>query len=362
MKKIRAAALLLCIVFALSGCGAAFVKKDSLVFIENEADENRGILTLEVTSFTDAAHALLLYYDPELKAGIYTERDTSGEKPVSYLYLYDENGEQLLFSGGNSYTYAYIDSYDKSIYFKEYDQNEGSVALYKTDFAVSSKTLVAMISGNKALACAAAEGCVVYVDSGNNIILEQDGESRVVISFLESSSVKKIAYSPANKAIAALVSISQRSSILYLVNVENGELTQLDAGVSDFSHEEELNKLFYVKSAGGSDQLYAYNYQAALRSLLYTGSIDRFSVSPKGVYVAFCTRATVDSPGQSVWLLTLSNCTAVQMTANTSVAGTMYFASGKRLLFSEIDTHNQNTAYVTKSMEFKLVYSYKEKK
>ncbi len=362
MKKIRAAALFLCLTFIFSGCGAAFVKKDSLVFIENETDENSGILTLEVTSFTDEAHALLLYYDPELKAGIYTERDTSGAKPVSYLYLYDENGEQLLFSGANAYTYAYIDPYDKSIYFKEYDQNEASAALYKTDFSVSSKTLVTMVSENRALPCAAAEGAVVYVDSVNNIILEKDGKSNIVISLLESSTVKKIAYSPTNNVITALVSISQRSSILYLVNAENGELTQLDAGVSDFSHEEKQNKLHYVKSAGGSDQLYAYNYQAALRSLLYTGSIDRFSVSPKGSYVAFCTRATVDSPGQSVWLLTISNRTAVQMTANTAIAGSMYFASGKRLLFSEIDTHNPNTAYITKNLEFKLVYSDKEKK
>ncbi len=360
MKKVKIITVTMVLLFLLCGCSALFVKRDSLVILEDENESAGGIFAIDVKSFSDEANALLLYYDAELGCGIYTERESSENNAESYLYFYDEDGQQLLFSGVNQYTYAYIDSYDNSIYFKESDQRGQTVALYKTDFSVSSKTLVAEVENSRTLPCAAGDGKVVYVNSNNEIILLENNKKRVVTSIAETSTVKKVAYSSSNGKIVALVSISQRSSILYLIDEKTGEFTSIDAGVSDFSHQEGTNKLYYLKTAGSNEQIYSYDYSTTIKSFVYAGSVDKFAVSPKGTYIAFCTKSTVDSPGQSVWLIMCSNSLASQMTANSTLTGDLYFSSGNTLLFTQMNTNGQNTAYVIKKLEFRATYYEKE--
>lgn len=360
-KKIRAAALILAVTLLMSGCTSIFTKRDTLTF----TDVNPGsgsFLTTKLSSYTDGENAILLYYCPQTDAALYCFRETRDEKTVWSLYIFDPEGERLLYSGQNAYTSGMIDPYDNSIYFKETDYEDMAVTLYRSDYEATVKTSVMTHAYGAALPYTVSKGRLIYADKDGNLTEYVSGKYTVLYTFTGGSGVKKLCTDRDGSVVYALLSISSKSNLLCSVRTETGDVTSIDAGVSDFIVNDYTGKLYYVKNAGSRDQLYMYSPDSYQHSLIYSGSVDRIAVSPGDTYLAFTTRSSESAISQSLWIITLLTKDTVQMVSGTTFYGNIYFSSAKTVMLTAAETTEQTTNYHVKTLEFETDYSGKEQK
>ncbi|NLW70114.1 MAG: hypothetical protein GX061_03440 [Eubacteriaceae bacterium] len=350
MRKYGLTIILLALTLLLCGCEAYFVEKDELIFTDDEQEKN--FFTIIPGDYTDEFSGILLYCDPFGRGGIYTERH-SGERNVNNLYLYDENGVKLLFSGENYYTEAVMDSYDDSIYFKEYNTVSLTAVIYRASKDRLSKVKVAE-AVNRTLPFYVNGGRVAYVNGENELIIEGEGESRAVYGFSKSASVRKIGYCRRENYAIALVTENQGAYVLYKIDLHNEEnstvkgsaaadsssvavsavaVSAIDANVKDFYYSPESG-LFYLKTAEGGEQLYEYDFDTYLRTYILTGPIERLTASPSGGYIAYVTRLTAEAPTQSLWITTPSPDSSAQLAVNTPIIGAIFFAGESKIMFT----------------------------
>lgn len=358
MKKLISAFTVIILIFCLCACEALFIKKDTLIpIIDDTGSDQNGFLTIKVNSYTDVTNAVLLNYDKKIDSGIFVYKDSLTPTPTSSLYLFSEEGEKLLFSGQNTYTYAEIDATNNTVYFKEVNSKDMSVSLYKTDFDASYKTKLFESTSNVPIICDSDNGKTIYVDKDNNLIKTDGDISENIYSFSPTSAVKKVTYYDKEGLIIALVTISAKSNILYTINASTGALVAIDAGVSEFEFSENNKMLYYIKSAGDTDQIYSYSLNTFRSYFLYSASVSDIAVSPHGSYIAFSTKAKDEGALPSIWMLTTSTNEATQLTAYTPLYGDIYFISSNEIMFTTVETNEQSTITTLKKLEFETVYS-----
>lgn len=357
MKKIISVILLTIFIMSLCGCEYLFIKKDTLIGIEDNISSQNGFLTIKVNSYTDVTNAFLLDYSTDIDTGIYVYKDNSSETQTSELYLFTDVGEKRLFATQNTYTYAQIDSFDETVYFKEADSKNMTVSLYKTDFDASYKTKILENPSSTPILFDADKGGLVYIDNENNLIKNDGTTTSTVYSFSTSSTVKKVAYYAKENFIFVLVGISAKSNILYMINEENGIITAIDAGVTEFEFSNNNKMLYYIKSAGETDQIYSYSLDTLHNEFIYSGSISDITISPHGSYIAYCTKTKDEGTFPSIWLITTVANEAVQLTAYTPISSDIYFVSSNEIMFTTVETNEQSTITTLKKLEFETTYS-----
>lgn len=357
MKKIFSLVITLILVVTLCGCESWFVKKDTLIPLKDQTSNQSGFLTIKINSYTDETNALLLDYNTSINSGLYVYRDQSTTPATSSLYMFSDKGEKLLFSTQNTYTYAKIAPESNTVYFKEADSKNMSVSLYQTDFDATYKTKITESTSNIPLICNSDNGKLIYIDKDNNLIKLTENLTQQIYTFSPSTSVKKIAYFEEDGLIFALVSISAKSNILYLINENTGILVAIDAGVNKFEISKNTKMVYYVKNAGDIDQICSYSISSFRNTFIYSSSIEDIALSPHGSYIAFTTKTKDDATLPSIWLITTSSGEAAQLTAYTPIYGDIYFVSSNEIMFSTLLTDEQNTIYTLKSLKFETTYS-----
>lgn len=359
-----AAVLLVCaVILASSGCSSLLAKKDTLIFTSGGNVPGEAVLSTSISSYNEEDTAILLYYSSEMNTGLYNIRESTDNRSAYSLYLFDENGERLLFSGPNPYTSAMIDPFDGSVYFKESSSEDLSVTLYRSDFEASVKTAVTTQPSGAALPYYAAEGTLYYTDKDGILTgYTADGTYHYIYTFIPGSSVRKIYADPASSTVYVLSSISARSTLLFSLDMETAAVTPIDAGVSDFMFSPFTGRLYYIKSAGSSDQLYSYSPDTYRNRLLYSGSVERFAVSPQDDYIVFITRNTQDTSAQSLWVITMLTGDSAQLLTDTVFYGALFFTGENSMLFTTAETTEQTTVYKVKRLEFITDYSRREQR
>ena len=359
--RLSAALAAVVILLGMSGCSSLLARKDTLIFTSAESVPGEAVLSTSISSYTEEDTAILLYYSIEMNTGLYNIRESADNRSAYSLYLFDDNGERLLFSGPDPYTSAMIDPYDGSVYFKESSSEDLSVTLYRSDFDASVKTAVTTQPSGAALPYYAAEGILYYADKDGTLTgYSPDGTYRYIYTFIPGSSVRKIYADPASSTVYVLSSISSRSTLLFSLDPASAAVTSIDAGVSDFMFSPFSGRLYYIKSAGSSDQLYSYSPDTYRNRLIYSGSVERFAVSPQDDYIVFITRNTQDTSAQSLWVITMLTGDSAQLLTDTVFYGGIFFTGEDSVLFTTAETTEQTTVYKVKRLEFKTDYSRRE--
>ena len=163
-----------------------------------------------------------------------------------------------------------------------------------------------------------------------------------------------------------IINVPQGSNILYSVSDTDYVMNAVDVNVSDFSATDASSLVAYIKTTTtGKKQLYTYNLDTSARSFLFSGDIEKISLSPSGTYIAYATEMTSQSTTQSVWLVNSKNDVPVQLTANTAVNGGGLFweADEKKILFSTSKSvaTDTNPVYAVYRLTFILEYLKEQK-
>lgn len=361
MKKFSVILSAMFLSVLLSGCNSWLIPKNTLNEVTDGDIQNTQFLGINVRSYKEKYEGSVLCYDTSLGLGLYTTRVKEATDYVSYLYLFDANGAKVLFSGSNTYTEGFIDPYDGGIYFKEYNAASLSASVYKTTQEAVSKTTMTKEVVNRVLPWSVGKGILYYVDSDNNLIRTDGISESVDHSFSTDASVRKIVYSPDNNILFYTLVGSQKSSVLYRMDLASYEAGAIDVNVSEFAVNEISNSVVFLKTAGGHDQLYTYNIPTYLRTYLLTGDIDKIAVNYTGSYIAYCTKITTELPSQSIWITTYSGDTASQVTANITLGGNLVFVDTSKLIFSVGTTDSANketkeTVYTIMELDYELDY------
>lgn len=356
-RKLIAALMCILLLF-MCGCSSLFARKDSLIFTSRDSIKEEAVLSTTVQSYTEEDTAVLLYYDRLMNTGLYNIRENTDQRSAYSLYLFDDNGERLLFSGPNPYTSAMIDPFDGSVYFKETSSEDLSVTLYRSDFNASVKTAVTTQPYGTALPYYAVNGMLYYADKdGVLTCYSGDGTYGYIYTFMPGSSVRKIYVDQTESTAYVLSGISSKSSLLFSLDLTTAAVTSIDAGASDFVFSPESGRLFYIKSAGSTDQLYSYSPITYQHSLIGTGSIERIAISPLEDYLVFITRNTQETSAQSLWVITMMTGDEAQLLTDTVFYGGMFFNGENSLLFTTAESSEQTTVYKVKKLEFRTDYS-----
>lgn len=363
MKNRKAKTALIAVLLALlclcGGCKPIFIKSDSLYFIsDDETDGSTSGLSIKVTEYNDMLSGTLLYYDAAAHSGLYTTKTKEGDKTVYYLCTFDSSGDKILFYGENSYTEGYMNVANDVIYFKEYDSVKKQATVYRTDLQAGKKVRCTETFTESSLLWTASPTGFFYVNSSNALIKLSYSQEVEQYAFDSSLTVRKIAYMPSINCIFFTLVGSQKTTLLYKLDLSSDEISAIDGNIGDFVCSDASGIVAYTKTAAGHEQLYLYNTATYLRTYLTTNDIDKIALSPTGNYVAFSTKITTDSPSQSIWVINSRGDTPTQLTANTTLQGSIFFTGPASLMFtlSNAGTGADDTVYTVKQLQFSLDY------
>lgn len=360
LKRYFTVCLLVLSVF-LSGCNILFVRSDKLYFItETTAVTSPTSIQIKVDSYDILMNGTLLYYDYVSSTGLYTVRERDHQKLINYLYVFDSEGSRLLFTSENSYTEGYINVSEDVIYFKEYNTELKQVTLYRTNLNATTKERYSETFTEASLVWHATKTSFYYINSNNSLVRVTHGVEVEEHAFDDVGvAIKKIAYMPSINCMFLTIVGSQKSTILYRLDLASGEISAIDGNVGDFVCSDNSGMVAYTKTTAGRDQLYLYNTKTYLRTYLTTSDIDKISLSPNGNYVVFATKIATDSPSQSIWIINSKGDTPTQLTANTTLQGSIFFTGISSIMFTQVETpsNSEDPVYTVRDLTYSFDYN-----
>ena len=357
-KKTAVILLLICSLL-FSGCSSVFVKSGKLYSVNSASESDSRYMQIVVDEYSDVINGTLLYYDQINSVGLYTTRQIEDGNMLYYLYLLDDDGSHLLFSGANVYTEGYVDLSCDSVIFKEHNVENNSVTIYAADTQATRKLKLTDAFTDRTLVWC-GDGRSIYYINSSNVLVHTDGENiQEVHTFDPSINVRRLFSMSTKNSVIFTASGTQGNVILYRLYLDTDEISTIDGNIGEFECSDALGLVVYTKSAGGHEQLYLYNTNTFLRTYLTTSDISKIALSTSGSYVAYATDITTDLPSQSIWLINTRGDTPAQLTANTTIQGSMVFTGPDTLLFtlsSPGDTSGESI-YMIKKLHFTLGFA-----
>ncbi|MCL1913836.1 MAG: hypothetical protein FWG10_08185 [Eubacteriaceae bacterium] len=356
-KNLMLAAMLAVFASCLMSCSrqeGVFIVYDSAGSASNPTKKSFA----QVRSLETIFKGSVLAYDPPSGIGVITyPYSDSPDGTASYeLAMYRNGLIDPLSIEGKQFPAARIEfeSSQPIIYFVERNQDLNKSVLNKTTSDGASRTMVGSADLGATIPFVTSSGGVYFINSSNELVYD-NGKPTIVMALPAGLSAKRMSLSVKNATILILASVSQANKTntsLYSIKLADAspQLASIDINVMDFTYSEVLSTAFYAKSSttGGQDQVYAYNLSTSENSVIFQDMVERISVSPKGNYIAYATRATDLQPAQSIWIYSLGTSLKAQLTTNTRLTGHIFWQNGEdAMIYTEnsasIGADSENT-------------------
>jgi hypothetical protein len=148
------------------------------------------------------------------------------------------------------------------------------------------------------------------------------------------------------------------SSLLYRLPLGGGDPYTIDVNVSDFSLSPASGDLFFSKTSfAGSDNVYRYFTESMKASHIFAESVERFSVSPSGFYIACVSRSGEGK--QSLYVVNAQTGMRGTLSANSHIDSAIYWLPGEDgIVFAEkAEAAAQKVPkYTTYEVRFKISF------
>ncbi|MCL1802368.1 MAG: hypothetical protein FWG30_01825 [Eubacteriaceae bacterium] len=276
---------------------------------------------------------------------------------TSSFELYEYNNGDLYALNQQSSLFQSIRMHENSVYFTEKNLQMDKTILAR--LIGDTKTYICQVGINESIHFALSEqGTLVYsyCDSGAySIILSRGGRDETVKVLPSAFEVRRVAYSEHSKSIFIMANIleaqGKMSTQLFRIPDDGSSISSIGA-VADFVLPEPYTCIYYTKaSPTGEDIIYKYAIDTGKSAQMYTESIERFSISESGRYIAFVTRASDAKPTPSLYVENLETGAKGLLANDAYVVSRIYWLSDDRgILFTQTENSadSMETQYTTK--------------
>lgn len=363
--KYRIVTLCLIVIMLLSLSSCGFIQKDVLYDYEVQTgtEGSSGKTTAVVEKYDTLFTGNMLAYNYWRDIAIYTSSTSPEGAQNGYgLHFYQTDVQKNVSVSLNRFVNASA-SENGEVYFCERDASNTEY-VYKADALLEKKTLLAKGEASKSVVWCVSEGnTFLYIDKFNHIVKVVESGESLLFEIPAGYTPSKIRFCETDGIIMMIA--SQPNAVtnnLYRIDLDTGTIAAVDVYVTEMSVVTSADKTAYVKiDSQGQRQLYVYDHNTLMRKYIMSGNFEKLTLSPYGGYVAYSTKPSEGGSG-SVWIVNCRDYTNVQVTANTTLSGDIYWSASEReLIFTQSETSSdpeqKETVYRTYRLKFNYDYT-----
>lgn len=350
MRKYFAAILAVAlVVVALSiAYTKLYIKRDVPILVERtQVATSTAIVQADIVSYEAVCSGII--YDIDQNSGNYlvtlpmqSDIQTgidAGKKYMS-VNLYNASTKQTSvfnFDLTNHISACFAED-ATGVYYISSDARQRKELMYTT---IDNSKTISIAGGDEKIStgiCRVGENIVYGTQDGKIVLANAAGEKKELFALNEQTAIKKVCFFPTSQwAIVLVENQKTKQTPLYVIDITNKNMKNIDLNAEDFDANEENALIVYITKSESGNQIYSYDIRKNRKTYLKSGLVENVVLSPSGEKVAYFERTKDGASTVHIGLVDLTNGIAnIRLVTDVRLSNRKIVWSGENIiLFSE---------------------------
>lgn len=224
------------------------------------------------------------------------------------------------------------------VYYISSDARQRKELMYTT---IDNSKTISIAGGDEKIStsiCRAGESIVYGTQDGKIILVNAAGEKKELFALNEPIAIKKVCFFPTSQwAIVLTENQKTKQTPLYVIDITNKNMKNIDLNVEDFDANEEKALIAYITKAESGSQIYSYDIRKNRKTYLKSGLVENVFFSPSGEKAAYFERTKDGASTVHIGLVDLTSGIAnIRLVSDVRLGNRKIVWSGENtILFSE---------------------------